>query len=338
MCGELEDAMAKILADREVSKMLGSVVIGAEEKYINPNGIELRLGKHVYFASTGEEKKLAENLFLQVNPGESVIISSMEKLDFTTETVQKIFPDKSLMAFVTPTTTMMREGISQVSTKVDTGFRGLLNWGFRNSSTGKFVMQYGEPIFKLTFFLLELGERPDVEYGKTERHTYQDTEGIRLSRRRIPVNIPKKSLVSSSFGKLDPKKQLREAGYPFDHIGSELVELQGKFEFVSSDIKALKDQFEKQTGTLSTKIVEETTAISKRLDDFKDTFFQRVEALFQRKFLWIVGVLVAAFTIVMAACNYLKEKNVDTFVILMIGVTAGIVILLITYGVSKRLK
>ncbi|MEE9303433.1 MAG: hypothetical protein V3U84_06575 [Thiotrichaceae bacterium] len=330
--------MAKILADHDVRKLLGSVLTDAEEKYINPNGMELRLGNHVYFESTGEEKSLGENLFLLVNPGESVIISSLEKLDFTTETVQKVFPDKSLMALVTPTTTMMREGISQVSTKVDTGFRGLLNWGFRNSSTKKFIIQYGEPIFKLTFFLLEPGERPDVEYGQTERHTYQDTEGIRLSRRQIPVDIPKKSVVSSSFGKLDPKKELREAGYPFDHISRELVALQGNFEVVSGDVKLLKDQFQKQTNALSTKIEEETKSISTRLDDFRDTFFDRVEALFQRKFFWIVGVLVATFTFVMAACDYLREKNINTLTILMIGFGAGIIILLITYAVVRRLK
>jgi len=58
----------------------------------------------------------------------------------------------------------------------------------------------------------------------------------------------------------------------------------------------------------------------------------------QRKFFWIIGVLVAAFTSVVAACDYLREKNVDTFVILAIGVGAGVAILLITYAVGKRLK
>ena len=330
--------MAKILADRDIKKLIGSVLIGAEERCINPNGIELRLGEHIHFYSTGERRKLGPSLFLKVNPGETVIISSLEKLDFTADTVQTIYPDRMLMAFITPTTTMMREGISQVSTKVDAGFRGNLNWAFRNSSAKDFVIQYAEPLFKLTFFLLEKDESPDVPYGEGETHTYQDTEGIKLSVRRIPAQISKKSIIGSSFDKLDPKEQLREAGHPFDHIGTELSQLQGKWEIVSSDVRLLKDQFEKQTGALSAKIGEETNAISKRIDDFRDTFFHRVEALFQKKFFWIVGVLVAAFTFVIVACNYLREKNVDMFVILMIGVGAGIVILLITYGVGKRLK
>ena len=330
--------MARILPDREIRGLIDTVLIGADDQYINPNGIELRLGKHVRFDTTGEGKELSTGLFLKVNPGESVIISSLEKLDFTEETVQKVYPNKMLMGLITPTTSMMREGISQVSTKVDAGFRGLLNWGFRNSSTKEFIIQYGEPIFKLTIFLLDQDEKPDIPYGKGERHTYQDTEGIKLSTRQIPAQISKRSIIASSFDKLDPKKQLREAGYPFVHISTELEQLHGRWEVVSSDVRLIKDDFKKQTDALSTKIAEETTSISKRLDDFHETFFERVEALFQKKFLWIVGVLVAAFAFIGTMCNYLRDKNVDTFIILIGGLTASAVILVITYLVTRRLK
>ncbi len=330
--------MAKILADRDIKKLIGSIIIDAEERYINPNGIELRLGEHVHFYSTGDRGKLSPSLFLKVNPGETVIISSLEKLDFTADTVQTIYPDQMLMAFITPTTTMMREGISQVSTKVDAGFRGNLNWAFRNSSAKEFIIQYAEPLFKLTFFLLDKDESPDVPYGKGETHSYQDTKGIKLSERRIPAHISPKSIVGSSFDKLDPKEQLREAGHPFHHIGTELTQLQGKWEIVSTDVRLLKDQFEKQTGALAEKIGEETNAISQRLDDFRDTFFERVEALFQKKFVWIVGVLVAAFAFIGTICNYLRDKNVDTFIILIVGIITSAVILVITHLVTRRLK
>jgi deoxycytidine triphosphate deaminase len=39
--------MAKMLADRDIRKLLGTVVLDADEERINPNGIEIRLGKHV---------------------------------------------------------------------------------------------------------------------------------------------------------------------------------------------------------------------------------------------------------------------------------------------------
>src|SRR5437879_9760479 len=115
--------MATILADREIRKLVGSVLIGADTNKINPNGIELRLGKDVHFHSTGEEKELGPGLFLKVS-GETVSIASMEQIDFTASTVQALLPNVMLMGFITPTTTVMREGISQVATKIDAGFRG----------------------------------------------------------------------------------------------------------------------------------------------------------------------------------------------------------------------
>lgn len=233
--------MAAILADREIRKLIGSVLIGADANKINPNGIELRLGKHVHFHSTGEEKELGPGLFLKVSPGETVSISSMEQIDFRAATVQGLLPNAMLMGFITPTTTEMREGISQVATKIDAGFRGFLNWGLRNGSTKDLILQYGEPIFKLTLFSLVDDEIPEVPYGERATDYYQDTEGIKRSERKLPADIPKAKIVSSSFDQLDPKKQLREAGYPFDHIGTELTTLHGKFEVVSKDVLLLKD-------------------------------------------------------------------------------------------------
>jgi hypothetical protein len=116
------------------------------------------------------------------------------------------------------------------------------------------ILQYGEPIFKLTLFRLDQNESPEVCYGEGPTHQYQDTDGIRRSKRRIPADINKKQLVCSSFDQLDPKKQLREAGYPFDHIGSELVRLDGKFEMVvSRDVALLRNEFEQRTKELSGK-------------------------------------------------------------------------------------
>ena len=40
----------------------------------------------------------------------------METIDFSPETAKKHFPGKMLMGFITPTTTMMREGITQAAT------------------------------------------------------------------------------------------------------------------------------------------------------------------------------------------------------------------------------
>src|ERR1700730_2372940 len=169
--------MAQILPDREIRKLLGTVILNADPSRINPNGIEIRLGKHVLFHSTDEERELGPGMFVKVRPGESVAIASYETFVFTREAIHKIFPGCDLMALITPTTTMMREGIMQATTKVDSGWSGNLNWGLRNRSIKDFFIGYCEPIFKLTLFLLENGEIPETPYGERSSDRYQNSQG-----------------------------------------------------------------------------------------------------------------------------------------------------------------
>ena len=81
-----------------------------------------------------------------------------------------------------------------VATKVDAGFVGQLNWGLRNNSYD-LILQHGESIFKLTLLLLQGDEVPDKVYGDRDGDKYQHTEGIKLSSRRIPADIPKSKLI-----------------------------------------------------------------------------------------------------------------------------------------------
>jgi deoxycytidine triphosphate deaminase len=236
--------------------------------------------------STNEKRPIPDGHFVVVHPGEAVMISSVESLNFTNAVVHKHFPGCSLMALITPTTTMMREGMIQCATKVHAGYSGDLNWGFRNSSAKDFIMQQGEPIFNLTFFLLTEAEAPDVEYGASPKNKYQNSKGIVISQRKVPADIPKEHLVSSSFYKLDPKVQLREAGHPFNYIGSELTQLQGKFELVSSGVDALKS----------------------KIDETKDSLLDKVESMFQNKFLWAASLSVGAICGLYAALGFFRQK------------------------------
>jgi len=293
-----ELSVAKILADKDVRKLLGTVIFNADESRINPNGIEIRLGKYVLFQSTDEEKELGPDMFLKVLPGESVTISSYERFDFHKEAIGKLFPGCDMMALITPTTTMMREGIMQSATKVDSGWDGTLNWGLRNSSVKHFILGYCEPIFKLTFFLLEGDEIPDIPYGERPSDRYQSVEGIARSTRKIPANIPKRQTVASSVERLDPNKQLREAGYPFNHIGRELTDLQGKWEVVSNDVLLLKAA-----------ITDETNKLSAKVDDSQKTVLERVESLFNRKFLQVAGAIVGCLSIMFGIVTFLRDHG-----------------------------
>lgn len=330
--------MAKILADRDIKRLIGSVISDADSELINPNGIELRLGKDVHFHSTGEEKQLGAGQFLKVNPGETVSISSIEKIDFTARTVQALFPDRMLMGFITPTTTMMREGISQVATKIDAGFRGSLNWGLRNGSFRELILQYGEPIFKLTVFLLDKDESPDLAYGERPGDSYQDTAGIIRSTRRTPADIPKSKIVASSFDQIDPKKQLREAGYPFDHIGTELTTLHGKFEVVSADVRMMKEEFSRRTTDLSDKIAAETTTLSRKIEETRDGILEKVEALFSKKFYAVAGVIIGAIPLVYGGVNYLQGRGLGGNTVAFIAIILGILIILGTCLLARRTR
>jgi deoxycytidine triphosphate deaminase len=317
-------AVAKILPDRDVRKLLGTVILNADESRLNPNGIEIRLGKHVLFQSTGEERELVTGMFLKVRPGESVLISSYETFVFTKEAIEKVFPGCNLTAFITPTTTMMREGIMQSSTKVDSGWSGTLNWGLRNSSVKDFILGYGEPIFKLTIFLLEGDEIPDIQYGERQEDRYQGTQGIARSTRKIPADIPKRQVVSSSTERLDPARQLREAGYPFDHISTELTDLHGKFQVVSTDVLLLKEAIEEQARTLS-----------KKVDDSQKTTLEKVEAFFDRKFHTVAGAIVGCIAIMFGVVTFLQGHGVTGTALGWVALIAGLGLLLVVYLLAR---
>ena len=328
--------MAKILADKDISRLLGTVIVGSTSDRINPNGIELCLGKYVHFLSTGEELELQPAMYLKVSPGETVSIASLETLDLRAETIHMTFPVQMLMGLITPTTTMMREGISQVSTKVDAGFHGMLNWSLRNGSAKDLILRYGEPIFKLTFLLLDKDESPEVPYGGRTNDSYQDTSGIARSMRKIPVDIPKSKLVASSFHKLDPKVQLREAGYPFAHIGTELMSLDGRIEIVSSDLRAIKDDFRRTTSELAQKIEKETGGLSKAIEDHGVRLLEKVESLFQSKFIWIVSIIICAMPVLYGALSFLQETSIGSKSISVISILVGMVIILIAIILTTR--
>ena len=310
----------KILPDREIRKLLGTVIEGADESRINPNGIEIRLGRNVLFQSTDEDKELGLGMYLKVSPGESVTISSYETFDFRQEAIEKIFPDCGLMALITPTTTMMREGITQSTTKIDSGWHGTLNWGLRNSSIRDLILGYGEPIFKLTFFLLDDGEVPDVPYGERPGDKYQSTEGIARSTRKIPTSISKRNLVSSSTEKLDPVKHLREAGYPYSHIGRELEDLHGKWEVVSNDVVLLKDT-----------IATEADKLSQKVETYHKAALEKVENLFNQKFIRIAGGILGSISIMFGIVTFLKSQGVTGTALGWVGIVGGFCFFLIVW-------
>jgi hypothetical protein len=164
-----------------------------------------------------------------------------------------------------------------------------------------------------------------VPYGQRGNDRYQNTQGIARSNRQIPANIPKRSLIGSSVGKLDPAKQLREAGYPFDHISTELLTLHGKFEVVSSDVALLKD-------TIST----EASKLSQKVDETQRTALKEVENLFDRKFISIAGAIIGCIAVMFGAITFLQGHGVTGAALGWASLIGGFGILLVVYLLAKR--
>lgn len=190
----------------------------------------------------------------------------------------------------------------------------------------------------MTIFALDKTESPETGYGDRPKDSYQNSEGIVRSARTIPANIPKTQIVASTFDNLDPKKQLREAGYPFDHIGTELTNLHGKFEVVSTDVRMMRDGFNTTTDTLSDTIATETKRLSEKLEDTRTSLLDTVESLFERKFMRIAGGIVGALTMMYGGVTYLQGTTLGKPAITLIVVISGFVVILISYYLTKRRK
>jgi hypothetical protein len=199
---------------------------------------------------------------------------------------------------------MMREGFLFASTKVDAGYKGHLNWGIRNSSVKTVKLQQGERLFKLTIMEMSPEEKPDAFYGDGQHDHYQGTSGIKESARMIPASIAEHLIVRRSQRRIDPIKQLTQAGYPFNHIGTELIDLQGKFTVVSQDVAAMKSGLDDLKRDLGEKIATETgmlsrsiSALGEKIDrKISSTFADQFHLYFDQRMQRVTGILITVAT------------------------------------------
>jgi len=333
--------MASVLPDREIKAFLGKAILGGSSDCIRVNSYEVRLGHKARFDSTGEEVEIPDGTFLEIEPGDFVSVESLEKLDLSAGTLKALGKTYGVFAWITPTTTMMREGFLFASTKVDAGYKGNLNWGIRNSSIKTVKLQQGERLFKLTFIELSEGEKPDKMYGDDPQDHYQGTSGIKESARMIPVDIPERQIVRRSQRRIDPIKQLTQAGYPFNHIGTQLIELQGKWEVVSKDVSVIQNRFDTLQAAIGEKIDSETGKLTKSISDLGDkidskigkTFAEQFGLYFDSRMLRVYGVIAGVVTTALGFYKFVSQSaspNVQGYVFLAVGLILLIATILLT--------
>ncbi len=341
--------MANVLPDREINKLLGQAIIDGSASCVRINSYEVRLGHRAKFDSTGEEVAISDGQFLEIEPGDFVTVGSLESFDFSAEKLKALGKPNGLFAWITPTTTMMREGFLFASTKVDPGYKGHLNWGIRNSSVKTVKLQQGEHLFKLTLMELSDGEKPDKFYGDDAQDSYQGTSGIRDSARLIPAHIDETQIVRRTQRKLDPIKQLTQAGYPYNHIGTELIELQGKFEIVSRDVAAMQsgfadlkrdigNQIDKESGTLSASI----SGLSDKIDTgIRGVFAEQFHLYFDQRMQRIIGIIATLAAFAAALYKGLIQnapQQKQFYYLLGLGVLLLIATLVLTKSASPPKK
>jgi deoxycytidine triphosphate deaminase len=118
--------MANILPDRDLARLIDKCILHGDKDGVKTNTYELRLGNKARFRNSDETVELKAGEYIEVGPGETVDLTSLEVIDFREDSVQAVFPKKALMGLLTSRTTLMREGISFAPTKMGMS-RSLLN-------------------------------------------------------------------------------------------------------------------------------------------------------------------------------------------------------------------
>lgn len=107
---------------------------------------------------------------------------------------------------------------------------------------------------------------------------------------------------------------------------------------VSKDVLLLKDQFENRTKELGGKIEEETRALSGKLEESRENLLEKVEILFDRKFFRIIGIMIGAISVMYGGLRFLQEKKLESNTIAFIAVIAGVLIFLLTYLLTRKIR
>ncbi len=240
--------MANILADRDLTRLLEKCILNSHRDGVKTNTYELRLGNRARFRNSDETVELKEGEYLEVGPGETVDLTSLEVIDFREETVRGVFPSKALMGLLTSRTTLMREGISFAPTKIDPGFFGTLDWVFKNHDFRPVMLPHGERLVNLIVFQLGAGEVPDLEYGTRNTDHYQGSPGLQASARRLPAQIPDTLIKRQSKKPEDASRRIRDYGPPLSWVGTELETLAQQFRDLTNKVENFMPKIESIIG------------------------------------------------------------------------------------------
>ena len=107
--------------------------------------------------------------------------------------------------------------------------------------------------------------------------------------------------------------------------GTELTALDGKFEVVSKDVLLLKDA-----------INNETAMLSRKIDETKTATLDRVEHLFENKFIKVIGRIVACASGMYGAAVFLRAQGLSDNTVGILAFIAAVAIWIVVGYVTNR--
>lgn len=307
--------MATILNDEQLTKLIGTVIKNGEPSCIRPNSYILRLGGSGEFLNVGKEFTLGKSKRgIKIPPGHSVALTAHEEIDFSRETVRKIYPDHDLHAFISPTTDLSREGIVAPTTQVDAGYCGTLNWTVTNTSIEERRFTLNERLFRLTILKLGLGETP----LKTYDGDYQGQTGYVRSRRKgAPVGMRSEEW-EDAVTEASPEAlldNLMKSGYPWHALGQRLKVIDQEMKIVTEEYGRIHDSISKlnsEIGTLTRQHQEAAIGLSQAI---RSVVHEEASGLQNRWLIATASLLVAILGLVLSfvsndrAFSFLKENG-----------------------------
>lgn len=253
--------MAIILGDKELKKLLGSVIINGDESCIRPNAYVLRLGAKGEFQNTNTAFNIGsqDKKGIKLASGHAAGLSSHEQLDFRRETVYKIYPKCDLFAYLSPVTDLSREGITTHTTQVDVGFHGILSWTIKNTSNEENQFLFKEKLYRLTIFKLDQNEeRPEKPY---EGDYQGKTDYVRSTRKGAPRGMKENEWATSHVdgSPEDHLKNLISSGFPWNILGKQL-------NLIDGDLKTVTEEYSKIDDSLRN-LSKEVEGLPKMVED-----------------------------------------------------------------------
>jgi len=291
--------MPTILSDSDIKRLIGTVIIDGDPNGVRPNAYVLRLGPKGEFLNTGKDFDIGHGKKgLRIQPGHSVGVTAFETLDFSRDTVHKIYPNEDLHAIVSPTTDLSREGIVAPTTQVDAGFKGTLNWTFTNTSSEERKFVFKERIYRITIYRLAEGERPAELY----KGDYQEQTGYVRSRRSGPPVGMKDAEFEDGLVKGGPEDMLENlirSGHPWNILGVRLRAIDQQFKSVTDEYAEIVESI----GKLTVHLDEIRGKQSSTPDIVREVLRDEASSLQNRWLIATVAMLGGLMGLVLAASS-----------------------------------